>query len=29
MNKIIQATGCKFYRYDERTKELKQYAWNI
>jgi hypothetical protein len=26
MNKIIQATGCKFYRYDERTKELKQYA---
>jgi hypothetical protein len=26
MNNIIQATGCKFYRYNERTKELKQYA---
>jgi hypothetical protein len=25
MNKIIQYTGCRFYRYNERTKELKLY----
>lgn len=26
MNKIMQYTGCKFYRYNERTKELREYT---
>jgi hypothetical protein len=25
MHNIIQHTGCRFYRYDERTKKLKKY----
>ena len=25
MEEIKQITGCKFYRYDERTKTLNEY----